>query len=67
MSLDAIKSYMTYEAFLAWADEDTHAEWVAGKVVYKETVSDDDSWARERQAGHAGNLYGADASPAFSL
>lgn len=24
---------MTYEAFLAWADEDTHAEWVDGEVI----------------------------------
>ena len=24
---------MTYEQFLAWADEDTHAEWVNGEVV----------------------------------
>jgi len=24
---------MSYEAFLAWADEDTHAEWVNGEVI----------------------------------
>lgn len=24
---------MTYEEFLAWADEDTSAEWVGGEVV----------------------------------
>jgi Uma2 family endonuclease len=24
---------MTYEEFLAWADEDTHAEWVDGEVI----------------------------------
>ena len=24
---------MTYEEWLAWADEDTHAEWVDGKVI----------------------------------
>ena len=24
---------MTYEEFLAWADEDTHAEWVDGDVI----------------------------------
>src|SRR3712207_2095793 len=24
---------MTYEEFLEWADEDTHAEWVAGEVI----------------------------------
>jgi hypothetical protein len=23
---------MTYDEFLAWADEDTHAEWVDGEV-----------------------------------
>ena len=30
---------MTYEQFLAWADEDTHAEWVEGKVVIMSPVS----------------------------
>ncbi len=30
---------MTYEQFLAWADEDTHAEWVDGKVVIMSSVS----------------------------
>ena len=24
---------MSYEAFLEWADEDTHAEWVDGEVI----------------------------------
>lgn len=24
---------MSYEAFLAWADEDTHAEWIDGEVI----------------------------------
>ena len=24
---------MSYEEFLAWADEDTHAEWVNGEVI----------------------------------
>lgn len=30
---------MTYEEFLAWADEDTRAEWVNGEVVYMGQVS----------------------------
>lgn len=30
---------MTYEEFLAWADEDTHAEWVEGEVVVFMPVS----------------------------
>lgn len=30
---------MTYEAFLQWADEDTHAEWVDGKVLFMSPVS----------------------------
>jgi Uma2 family endonuclease len=30
---------MTYEEFLEWADEDTHAEWVNGEVVYMSPVS----------------------------
>src|SRR5947209_3781635 len=30
---------MTYEEFLAWADEDTRAEWVNGEVVPYETAS----------------------------
>ena len=30
---------LTYEQFLAWADEDTHAEWVNGKVVFMSPVS----------------------------
>lgn len=30
---------MTYEEFLSWADEDTHAEWVAGEVVMASPVS----------------------------
>jgi hypothetical protein len=28
---------MTYEEFLAWADEDTRAEWVDGEVVVRGT------------------------------
>jgi Uma2 family endonuclease len=32
---------MTYEQFLAWADEDTHAEWVNGEVVLMSPVSDE--------------------------
>lgn len=30
---------MTYEEFLAWADEDTHAEWVDGSVVMPSPAS----------------------------
>ena len=30
---------MTYAQFLAWADEDTYAEWVNGKVVFMSPVS----------------------------
>lgn len=30
---------MTYEEFLDWAEEDTRAEWVNGKVVFKEQAS----------------------------
>ncbi len=30
---------MSFEEFLAWADEDTHAEWVGGKVVPKMPTS----------------------------
>lgn len=29
----APRLWMTYEEFLAWADEDTHAEWVDGEVT----------------------------------
>ncbi|HLJ81499.1 MAG TPA: Uma2 family endonuclease [Ktedonobacterales bacterium] len=32
-------TYVTYEAFLDWADEDTHAEWVDGKVIMASPVS----------------------------
>ena len=31
---------MTYEEFLAWADEDTRAEWVDGEVVMSSPASD---------------------------
>jgi Uma2 family endonuclease len=31
---------MTYEEFLAWADEDTWAEWVNGEVLLLTTASD---------------------------
>ena len=27
---------MTYEESLEWADEDTHAEWVNGEVIYEQ-------------------------------
>jgi len=30
---------MTYEEFLAWADEDTDAEWVDGEVVWMSPIS----------------------------
>jgi Uma2 family endonuclease len=30
---------LTYNEFLAWADEDTYAEWVNGKVVFMSPVS----------------------------
>ncbi len=30
---------MTYEEFLAWADEDTRAEWVNGEVVFMSPTS----------------------------
>ena len=30
---DSPKKTMSYEEFLAWADEDTHAEWVNGEVI----------------------------------
>ena len=31
---------MTYEEFLAWADEDVHAEWVNGEVIIHMTAKD---------------------------
>ena len=31
--------HLTYEEFLEWTDEDTHAEWVDGKVVFMSPVS----------------------------
>ncbi len=34
---------MTYEQFLTWADEDTHAEWVDGEVVFMSPISDEHS------------------------
>ena len=34
------KPKMTYEEFLAWADEDTLAEWVGGEVVMASPASD---------------------------
>ena len=30
---------LTYEEFLAWADEDTYAEWVNGRVEFMSPVS----------------------------
>jgi Uma2 family endonuclease len=32
---------MTYDAFLSWIDEETHAEWVDGRVVFMSPVSRD--------------------------
>jgi Uma2 family endonuclease len=32
---------MTYEEFLAWCDEDTHAEWVNGEVVRMSPISEE--------------------------
>jgi len=31
--------WMAYEEFLAWADEDTHAEWVKGEVIMTSPAS----------------------------
>jgi len=31
---------MTFEEFLAWADEDTNAEWVDGEVIFMSPASD---------------------------
>ncbi|MBM3225265.1 MAG: Uma2 family endonuclease [Candidatus Tectomicrobia bacterium] len=31
---------MTYEAFLAWTDEDTWAEWVDGEVIFLRSASE---------------------------
>lgn len=31
---------MSYEEFLAWADEDTYAEWVDGEVIMMSPESD---------------------------
>ena len=36
----AVPPKMAYEEFLDWADEDTHAEWVDGEVVFMSPVSD---------------------------
>ncbi len=40
--LDALEKppRMTYEEFLAWADEDTYAEWVDGEVIMTSPASD---------------------------
>ncbi len=37
--LDAAARPMTYQEFLAWADEDTLAEWEAGKVIMASPAS----------------------------
>ncbi|HZO88836.1 MAG TPA: Uma2 family endonuclease [Chthonomonadaceae bacterium] len=31
---------MTFEEFLAWADEDTHAEWVDGEIIFMSPSED---------------------------
>src|SRR5262249_17607847 len=38
---------LTYEEFLAWADEDTYAEWVNGRVVFMSPVSREHATAAE--------------------
>jgi len=35
----SIPAKMTYEEFLAWADEDTWAEWIDGKVIVMSPAS----------------------------
>ena len=32
---------MNFEEFMAWADEDTHAEWVDGEVIFMSPLSTD--------------------------
>ena len=38
-TISAVPPRMTYEEFLDWADEDTHAEWVDGEVIFMSPVS----------------------------
>src|SRR5687768_10749606 len=33
-AFDPSIAHMTFEQFIEWADEDTHAEWVDGEVHY---------------------------------
>ena len=40
MTVKAQPLEMSYEAFLEWADEDTAAEWVDGKVILMSPPSD---------------------------
>ena len=40
-SLPAPPAKMTYEEFLAWADEDTWAEWVDGEVIVLMSASEE--------------------------
>ena len=35
----ALTAKMTYEEFLEWLDEDTHAEWVNGEVIFMTPIS----------------------------
>ncbi len=39
MSAQAPPKRMTFDQFLQWLDEDTHAEWVSGEVVMMSPVS----------------------------
>ena len=33
------RAHITYEDFLDWADEDTLAEWVDGKIIFMSPIS----------------------------
>ncbi len=35
----ALAAKMTYEEFLEWLDEDTHAEWINGEVIFMTPIS----------------------------
>ncbi|HIE27934.1 TPA: Uma2 family endonuclease [Candidatus Poribacteria bacterium] len=38
-TVPSLAKKMTYEEFLAWLDEDIHAEWVNGEVVFMSPIS----------------------------
>lgn len=38
---------ISFEEFLAWADEETHAEWVDGEVLIVSPASADHQWLRD--------------------